>query len=104
MFTNLVMLIFFYFQELTEGMGFSLIRAEKALYYSDNVGVENAVQWLTEHENDVDVLCGGEGGQTSYITAYISWVNSRIIGMLIYNPRPPPPLLIDSIDLRYEGT
>ncbi|KAF4706175.1 hypothetical protein FOZ63_022512, partial [Perkinsus olseni] len=41
--------------ELTEGMGFPLVRAEKALYYSDNAGVENAVQWLGEHENDEDI-------------------------------------------------
>ncbi|KAF4691638.1 hypothetical protein FOZ60_015096 [Perkinsus olseni] len=42
-------------KELTEGMGFPLVRAEKALYYSDNAGVENAVQWLGEHENDEDI-------------------------------------------------
>ncbi|KAF4661663.1 hypothetical protein FOL47_006599, partial [Perkinsus chesapeaki] len=42
-------------KELTEGMGFPVIRAEKALYFSDNAGVENAVQWLSEHENDADI-------------------------------------------------
>jgi len=37
------------------GMGFPLIRVEKALYFSDNAGIPNAVQWLTDHEKDADI-------------------------------------------------
>eukprot|EP00397_Hematodinium_sp_SG-2012_P023491 GEMP01024408.1.p1 GENE.GEMP01024408.1~~GEMP01024408.1.p1 ORF type:complete len:380 (+),score=122.69 GEMP01024408.1:311-1450(+) len=37
------------------GMGFLLVRVEKALYFCDNAGIPNAVQWLTDHEQDADI-------------------------------------------------
>ena len=42
-------------QTLTESMGFSLIRAQKGLLYSTNQTVESAVEWLMEHQDDVDI-------------------------------------------------
>jgi len=40
--------------QMTE-MGFSELRAEKALFKTDNAGIEHAVRWLTEHEGDEDI-------------------------------------------------
>jgi len=36
-------------------MGFSELRAEKALFKTDNAGLEHAINWLAEHENDEDI-------------------------------------------------
>lgn len=36
-------------------MGFSELRAEKALYKVDNAGVEHAINWLSEHAEDADI-------------------------------------------------
>eukprot|EP00441_Pelagodinium_beii_P021646 CAMPEP_0197657508 /NCGR_PEP_ID=MMETSP1338-20131121/44673_1 /TAXON_ID=43686 ORGANISM="Pelagodinium beii, Strain RCC1491" /NCGR_SAMPLE_ID=MMETSP1338 /ASSEMBLY_ACC=CAM_ASM_000754 /LENGTH=474 /DNA_ID=CAMNT_0043233899 /DNA_START=43 /DNA_END=1467 /DNA_ORIENTATION=- len=36
-------------------MGFSEMRAEKALYKTDNAGLEHAVNWLAEHAEDADI-------------------------------------------------
>ncbi|CAJ1365996.1 unnamed protein product [Effrenium voratum] len=36
-------------------MGFSEVRAEKALYKTDNAGLEYAINWLTEHADDADI-------------------------------------------------
>jgi thiol-disulfide isomerase/thioredoxin len=40
---------------LTESMGFSLLRAQKGLLYSSGATVETAVEWLMEHQDDVDI-------------------------------------------------
>lgn len=42
-------------QTLTESMGFSLIRAQKGLLYGNGGTVEGAIEWLTEHQDDVDI-------------------------------------------------
>merc|ERR1740123_1842982 len=36
-------------------MGFSELRAEKALYKTDNAGLEHAVNWLSDHAEDADI-------------------------------------------------
>lgn len=36
-------------------MGFGQVRAEKGLYFSDNISLEHAINWLTENENDPDI-------------------------------------------------
>lgn len=36
-------------------MGFSELRSEKALYKTDNVSLEHAVNWLAEHAEDADI-------------------------------------------------
>mmetsp|Transcript_68762 Transcript_68762/g.108386 ORF Transcript_68762/g.108386 Transcript_68762/m.108386 type:complete len:469 (-) Transcript_68762:42-1448(-) len=36
-------------------MGFSELRSEKALYTTDNVSLEHAVNWLAEHAEDADI-------------------------------------------------
>jgi len=36
-------------------MGFSELRAQKALVKTSNAGVENAINWLTEHLEDADI-------------------------------------------------
>jgi len=36
-------------------MGFSELRSEKALYKTDNVGLEYAVNWLGDHSEDADI-------------------------------------------------
>merc|ERR1711972_163551 len=36
-------------------MGFPEMRAEKALYKTDNAGLEHAVNWLAEHSEDADI-------------------------------------------------
>lgn len=36
-------------------MGFSELRGEKALYKTDNAGLEHAIGWLTDHANDADI-------------------------------------------------
>jgi len=36
-------------------MGFSEVRSEKALYKTDNVSLEHAVNWLAEHAEDADI-------------------------------------------------
>lgn len=36
-------------------MGFPQVRAEKALYFSDNISIEHATNWLMEHEADEDI-------------------------------------------------
>eukprot|EP00927_Polykrikos_kofoidii_P016670 TRINITY_DN17551_c0_g1_i1.p1 TRINITY_DN17551_c0_g1~~TRINITY_DN17551_c0_g1_i1.p1 ORF type:complete len:612 (-),score=169.77 TRINITY_DN17551_c0_g1_i1:75-1910(-) len=41
--------------EAVMGMGYSELRAEKALYKVDNAGVEPAVNWLLEHADDADI-------------------------------------------------
>jgi UBX domain-containing protein 1/4 len=38
---------------LTEGMGFSLLKAQKGLWYGKTV--EGAIDWLTEHQDDADI-------------------------------------------------
>ncbi|KAG5029460.1 hypothetical protein JHK87_012974 [Glycine soja] len=38
-----------------ESMGFSTARATRALHYSGNAGLESAVNWIVEHENDPDI-------------------------------------------------
>ncbi|GAB4830236.1 hypothetical protein Ancab_040677 [Ancistrocladus abbreviatus] len=41
-------------QEL-EGMGFPLARATRALHYSGNSSLEDAINWIFDHENDPDI-------------------------------------------------
>ncbi|KAE9602989.1 hypothetical protein Lal_00018385 [Lupinus albus] len=41
--------------EELESMGFSAARATRALHYSGNAGLEAAVTWIVEHENDPDI-------------------------------------------------
>ncbi|KAB1213667.1 UBX domain-containing protein 1-A [Morella rubra] len=41
--------------EELEAMGFSTARATRALHYSGNAGIEAAVNWVVEHENDTDI-------------------------------------------------
>ncbi|KAK7346036.1 hypothetical protein VNO80_20549 [Phaseolus coccineus] len=41
--------------EELESMGFSTTRATRALHYSGNAGLEAAVNWIVEHENDPDI-------------------------------------------------
>lgn len=41
--------------EELESMGFSTARATRALHYSGNAGLESAVNWIVEHENDSDI-------------------------------------------------
>jgi len=36
-------------------MGFTEVRAEKAIYKTDNAGLEHAVNWLTDHAEDADI-------------------------------------------------
>jgi len=36
-------------------MGFSELRAEKALFKTDNASLQHAVNWLAEHEDDADI-------------------------------------------------
>lgn len=43
-----------YVEELLS-MGFALLRVEKALYFTQSTEIANAVQWLTDHENDADI-------------------------------------------------
>lgn len=40
---------------LTESMGFTLLRAQKGLLYSNGGTVESAVEWLMEHQDDADI-------------------------------------------------
>lgn len=40
---------------LTGEMGFSLLRAQKALLYSSGGTVDTAVEWLMEHQDDADI-------------------------------------------------
>jgi len=49
-------------------MGFSELRAEKALYITDNASLEHAVNWLAEHSEDAD------------------------IDLPVLKPAPPPPV------------
>lgn len=42
-------------KNLTEEMGFSLIRAQKGLLYSTGKTVESAIEWLMEHQDDADI-------------------------------------------------
>ncbi|XP_060671892.1 uncharacterized protein LOC107422507 isoform X2 [Ziziphus jujuba] len=41
--------------EELEGMGFPTARATRALHYSGNTSLEDAVNWVVEHENDNDI-------------------------------------------------
>lgn len=41
--------------EELEGMGFSKARATRALHFSGTPGLEGAVNWIVEHENDADI-------------------------------------------------
>ncbi|XP_061355481.1 uncharacterized protein LOC133300012 [Gastrolobium bilobum] len=41
--------------EELESMGFSTARATRALHFSGNAGLEAAVNWIVEHENDPDI-------------------------------------------------
>ena len=40
---------------LTEAMGFSLLRAQKGLLCGNGGNVEGAVEWLMQHQDDVDI-------------------------------------------------
>lgn len=40
---------------LTESMGFLLIKAQKGLIYGNGGTVEGAVEWLLEHQDDMDI-------------------------------------------------
>jgi thiol-disulfide isomerase/thioredoxin len=40
---------------LTESMGFVLIKAQKGLIYGNGGTVEGAVEWLLEHQDDMDI-------------------------------------------------
>jgi len=42
-------------KNLTEEMGFSLIRAQKGLLYSTGKTIESAIEWLMEHQDDADI-------------------------------------------------
>lgn len=41
--------------EELEGMGFSTARSTRALHYSGNSSLEAAINWIMEHENDMDI-------------------------------------------------
>ncbi|XP_040993637.1 LOW QUALITY PROTEIN: chromatin assembly factor 1 subunit A [Juglans microcarpa x Juglans regia] len=41
--------------EELEAMGFPTAQATRALHYSGNAGIEAAVNWVVEHENDSDI-------------------------------------------------
>ncbi|KAJ7950459.1 UBX domain-containing protein 1-like [Quillaja saponaria] len=41
--------------EEIESMGFPQARAIRALHYSGNATVEDAINWIIDHENDVDI-------------------------------------------------
>ncbi|RDX70829.1 UBX domain-containing protein 1, partial [Mucuna pruriens] len=41
--------------EELESMGFSTARATRAIHYTSNAGLEAAVNWIVEHENDPDI-------------------------------------------------
>ncbi|PWZ29576.1 UBX domain-containing protein 6 [Zea mays] len=38
-----------------EGMGFSTARATRALHFSGNSTIEGAINWLSEHQEDIDI-------------------------------------------------
>ncbi|KAI7726140.1 hypothetical protein M8C21_008624 [Ambrosia artemisiifolia] len=38
-----------------EDMGFPLARAMRALYYSGNSSLEDAINWIVDHENDPEI-------------------------------------------------
>lgn len=40
---------------LTETMGFSILRAQKGLLYGSGGTIEGAIEWLMEHQDDVDI-------------------------------------------------
>lgn len=40
---------------LTESMGFTLLRSQKGLLFSTGGTVDSAVEWLLEHQDDVDI-------------------------------------------------
>ncbi|KAI9115159.1 hypothetical protein K1719_014172 [Acacia pycnantha] len=42
--------------EELESMGFPTARATRALHYSGNAGLEAAVNWVVEHENDPTLI------------------------------------------------
>lgn len=51
------------------GMGFPLIRVEKALYFCENADLPNVVQWLTDHAEDVGIdipLCADDEGRAYF--------------------------------------
>lgn len=41
--------------QLTEGMGFTLIRAQKGLLYGANQSLEGAIDWIANHQDDEDI-------------------------------------------------
>jgi hypothetical protein len=41
-------------KELTENMGFALVRAQKGLLHGNNT-VEGAVEWIMQHQDDMDI-------------------------------------------------
>jgi len=52
-------------KNLTEEMGFSLIRAQRGLLFSKGKTVESAIEWLMEHQDDADIdepIPEGAGG------------------------------------------
>eukprot|EP00980_Cylindrotheca_fusiformis_P006645 scaffold1390_cov138-Cylindrotheca_fusiformis.AAC.48 len=54
---------------LTESMGFTTLRAQKGLLFSSGGTVESAVEWLMEHQDDVDIdepIPEGAGKAQSY--------------------------------------
>ena len=40
-------------------MGFSELRAQKALVKTSNKGIEDAINWLSEHLEDADIESAG---------------------------------------------
>ncbi|TKY68639.1 UBX domain-containing protein 1-A [Spatholobus suberectus] len=43
------------FLEDLEVMGFPMARATRALHYSGNTSLEDAINWMIDHENDIDI-------------------------------------------------
>merc|ERR1712232_1368867 len=41
--------------QLTNGMGFSLLRAQKGLLYGEGNTLEGAIEWLMNHQDDADI-------------------------------------------------
>lgn len=106
-------------QELVDqlmDMGFSELRAHKALVRTSNSGVEPAVAWLSEHQEDADIdehiavqaksqeemseetaraLAGGKNNlsHSACPEPLARLPPGMIISKLVYHTHPPPPSL-----------
>lgn len=63
-------------EQLTSGMGFSLVRAQKGLLYGQGNTLDGAIEWISSHQDDADIdepvkpVESSDGGEPKVAKSY----------------------------------